>query len=88
MSIKTNCRRKMVILRNTNSPIFEEAYLILRDDKDDEESVDLLDEANKLLNSRTFRVCEKKRSASAIWFFVGCALTLAVLLPICLIFLK
>lgn len=78
----------MVILRNTNSPIFEEAYLILRDDKDDGESVDLLEEANKLLDSRTFRVCERKRSASVIWFSIGCALTLAVLAAVYLMFLK
>lgn len=88
MSIKANCQRKMVILRNTNSPIFEEAYLILKDGGEAEyESVDLLDEANRLLNSRTFRVAEPRASTKVGWFIIGMLSSLAVSLVIYFLFL-
>lgn len=83
MSIRTNCQRRMVILRNTNSPIFEEAYLILKDGGEAEhESVDLLDEANRLLNSRTFRVAEPRVSTKIGWFIIGVLSSLAISLVI------
>lgn len=88
MSIRTNCQRKMVILRNTNSPIFEEAYLILKDDGYTErESVDLLGEANRLLNSRTFRVCEPKTGTKVGWFVIGALSSFAASLVIYFLFL-
>lgn len=88
MSIRTNCQRKMVILRNTNSPIFEEAYLILKDVGESEhESVDLLGEANRLLNSRTFRVCEPKAGTKVGWFIIGALTSFAISIAIYLLFL-
>lgn len=88
MSIRTNCQRKMVILRNTNSPIFEEAYLILKDVGESEcEPVDLLGEANRLLNSRTFRVCEPKAGARVGWFIIGALVSFAISLVIYFLFL-
>lgn len=68
-----SCQRKMLILKNPNSPLFDEAYLILKDDPAIEHarSADILEEANKLIASRTLAVDQLRRPRRLPFFLYG-----------------
>lgn len=56
-------QRRMLILKNPGNPLIDEAYLILKDDPAIETacSGDILEEANRLIASRTLPVDEIRR---------------------------
>lgn len=68
-----NCQKRMIVLKNPNSPLFEEAYLILKDSPNPEilESCDILEEANRLIGSRNFALCEDKPRKGWLFFVLG-----------------
>ncbi len=72
-TVNKNCQRKMLILKNPNSPLFDEAYLILKDDPAIEHarSTDILEEANKLIASRTLSLSEEHRPRRFPFFLYG-----------------
>jgi len=73
------CQKKIILLKNTGSPIFEEAYFILSDMADNlmlGES-DMIKEAKRIIDeghiNKSGPKKEKKRTAfnSFIWFISG-----------------
>ncbi len=82
-------QKKMIVVRTADSPIFEEAYFVMRKGGSCEER-DMIDEANRIIDASGARRREKRRDASraliiSICSFmggsvIGAAITLAVTL--------
>lgn len=72
------CQKKIIHIKNTNSPYFEEAYFIIKNDPPSETSEnDMLKEATKIAEATVFK--KKSRSASrlkkyAYFIFLGASL--------------
>lgn len=73
------CQKNMIVLRNTESKLFEEAYFVLRDGAGEHyRESDLLNEANRIIkkNENSEKNEKKPRVAlySALFFLAGIAL--------------
>lgn len=56
------CQKKIIHLKNTDCPFFEEAYFILKDDLDDSvPSDDIIKEAQRIAMHRETRDCRKRK---------------------------
>ena len=88
-------QRQVVFLKNTESPLFEEAYFLLRDGKGGEQRYgDLIDEAKRII-AENISGSAKKRGffhrlghivkGYAIPFLIGGVLGAGVALMICLL---
>jgi len=93
------CQKKMVVLKNIGSEVFEEAYFILRDPSSNPQSKklnrrDMITEANRIVemndlcqyqkNKETDNHCAKK--SSIIGFFLGMAFTSVLCVLLILLF--
>ncbi len=67
--------RHMVILKNTESPLFEEAYFILRDQAEQNGCRDdMVAEANRIIAANTLPPVRKRRREGlwrTLFFFAG-----------------
>ena len=82
-------QKRMIVVRTADSPIFEEAYFVMRNGKGRDEC-DMIDEANRIIDSSGARRREKRRDPSRTLIFticsfiggsvIGSAITLAVTL--------
>ena len=73
------CERKIIMLKGTDSEIFDEAYFLLRRDLKNTEGDEIVREAHRIVASNTTR--KRKRVAGAgekIFFAVGMAVGIAV----------
>ncbi len=66
-------QRKLLILKNPGNPLIDEAYLILKEDPaiENARSGDILEEANRLIASRTLPVEEVHRHRRVPAFLWG-----------------
>ncbi|MBE6631290.1 MAG: hypothetical protein E7623_01160 [Ruminococcaceae bacterium] len=70
-------QKRMIILKNVRSEIFEEAQFILRSEKVNYEPSDILNEAERIINESTFGKTENfcsravKIRLSALYFIGG-----------------
>lgn len=71
-------QRHMIVVRTRNSPLFEEAYFVMRRDADrlDADRPDMLWEANRILESSLPCTREEQRGrwekvARVLWFLLG-----------------
>ncbi len=76
-------KRNVVLLKSTNSDVFDMAYFIMKDDVKDK-SIDVIGEANRILeeNSLPRRKGAVKRLALFLSFLSGAAVSALVLLLI------
>lgn len=82
-------QKKMIVVRTADSPIFEEAYFVMRNASNCGER-DMIDEANRIIDQSGVGKREKRHAASRSLIFslcsfmggsvVGAAITLAVTL--------
>lgn len=86
------CQRKIILLRNTGSSIFEEAYFVLKADADTSQTLseaDMVNEARRIVEANTLHAdarhsqllpkLKTKQGNSGIgWFFAGCAFSTVV----------
>ena len=45
------CRKSIIYIKDTKSPLFEEAYLVLRPDAEGHGTTDVIKEANKIIGA-------------------------------------
>ena len=72
-------QRHMIVVRTRNSPLFEEAYFVMRRDADrlEAERPDMLWEANRILENalpsagNERRSLLKERIGRGVWFLMG-----------------
>lgn len=82
-------QKKMIVVRTSDSPIFEEAYFVMRNGKCHEER-DMIEEANRIIDHSGIKRKERRRDASRALVIslcsfmggsvIGAAITLAVTL--------
>ena len=82
-------QKKMIVVRTADSPIFEEAYFVMRNASSSGER-DMIDEANRIIDQSGAGRRERRRGMSNALIFsicsfmggsvVGAAITLAVTL--------
>ena len=65
------CQREMIVLRTTESPLFESAYFMLRRDREFAPPGDMLAEANRLLGASAPPMGQSRRSRRAFPFLLG-----------------
>ncbi len=59
--------RRMVVLKNTGSPLFEEAYFILREEAEAKgPRADMVSEANRIVAANTIPPREKKQKGNGL----------------------
>ncbi len=63
------CQKKVVLIRSAKSPIFEEAYLIMREHEESYEEADIVREADRILSACRTEGKRKGRSISKREFF-------------------
>lgn len=93
------CQRKIILLRDTGSNIFEEAYFVLKADAEarrDLSESDMVSEARRIVEENTLSLsCSagmkksksaKNKSASFGWFFAGCFASFCLLGLLMIIF--
>ncbi len=89
------CQRKIIMLKETGSDIFEEAYFVLRSDADVERSLselDMVSEAQRIVEANSLSLtcsaalkysplAHRKRAGGAYfgWFLAGCAAATSVI---------
>ncbi len=81
------CQRRIVVLKDTGSDLFEEAYFILKEDLPESAakiSPDMVEEANRILSGET--VVPKKRKIAVMqagermrWFLYGALLAASLI---------
>ena len=66
-------RKQMIVVRTGNSPYFDEAYFVLRDDaqKDKRKNKDILSEANRILAETAPDATPAAKKKNRHWFFFG-----------------
>lgn len=71
--IYKGCEKRMIMLKNTGSDLFEEAYFILSNKKNAELSRnDMIKEANRILSENNIAgSCEKKTSPFLVQYILG-----------------
>lgn len=95
------CQRKLILLRDTGSNIFEEAYFVLKADADARQNLsesDMVSEARRIVEANTLRLgmhddnqppstkTTRDKTAYFGWFFAGCVFSCAFLGLFLLIF--
>ena len=65
------CQREMIVLRTTESPLFESAYFMLRRDREFAPPGDMLAEANRLLGASEPPAQSIGRGRRAFSFLLG-----------------
>ena len=84
-------RKQMIVVRTGDSRYFDEAYFVLREDaeKEKRKSVDILGEANRILDeiSPEPSTKEKRRGGKWLFFLAGslCGAVLSVVLTLLLV---
>ena len=84
-------RKEMIVVRTANSRYFDEAYFVLREDKQKQrpKSTDILSEANRILAEMTPEISRppKKRNRPWISFAIGgfCGALLSLIATLLLI---
>lgn len=80
------CERKIIMLKGTDSEIFDEAYFLLRRDfKDNGDGEEIVREAQRIVASNTIKKRRRLTSVKErIFFAVGTAVGAAVAVLICL----
>lgn len=88
--MQKSCRRQMIVLKNPNSTLIEEAYLVLREPNEPEsdDACDILAEANRLIASRCYGLDEVKKRRRYPFFIFGFLSSSAVLSLVYLFFLR
>ena len=64
-------RRRMVIVRSNDSKLFEEAHFILREDHTEAPLVELLEEANRIVEKSRFPMPKKVKKGKNLQFALG-----------------
>lgn len=81
------CERKIIMLKGTDSEIFDEAYfLIRRDFKEEESAMEIVHEAQRIVDMNTTHWRGKSVNKERRFFFVGALAGLATGLVLLLIF--
>lgn len=76
------CSRQVIVLKNTGSDLFEEAYFIIKPKGSDEKHGDLLLEANRIIRSKAIPAHEnKRRNAGIFQLILGFVLGIFVTAP-------
>lgn len=76
------CSRKVIVIKNPGSNLFEEAYFIVSPKESERKYGDFLLEANRIIASRTVPDSRKKSKVGIlVSWFLGFALGLAVAFP-------
>ena len=81
------CERKVIMLKGTDSEIFDEAYFLIRRDCKESDGREIVSEAQRIVNMNTTRrrhTSRKKKEAAA--FFAGLFSGLAVGVILLMIF--
>lgn len=85
MAIK-GCARQMIVLNGIGGSIFEKAYFIVKPDAADASGIDMLREANRIVEENCFRREKKTTLRRWIWFAVGCIIGAAIVGGLWIIF--
>ena len=82
------CERRIIMLKGTDSEIFDEAYFLLRKDlKESEGECEMLSEAHRIVSLNTTRRRSRKLfGGGALLFFSGSVLGAAVAVIFAIIF--
>ena len=73
------CERKIIMLKGTNSEIFDEAYFLIRRDFKEEKGAEIVREAQRIVDMNTTRRrARSKRKSERIAFAVGVFVGFAV----------
>ena len=81
------CERKIIMLKGTDSEIFDEAYFLLRRDFKNTEGDEIVREAHRIVESNTTRKRERRAGSREKTFFaagVAVGVIFAVLLHLVL----
>ena len=68
------CQREMIVLQTQESPLFENAYFILRREKPAVSRQDVLAEANRIIGAGSGYLARRRRRGQGILLFVTGAL--------------
>ncbi|NLK38978.1 MAG: hypothetical protein GX303_01845 [Clostridiales bacterium] len=94
------CQRKIILLRNTGSNIFEEAYFVLKADaeaRQDLSESDMVSEARRIVEANTISLGQhntqappkestKNKNTCFGWFLAGCVFSCLIVSILLLIF--
>ena len=71
------CQRKIIVMKNTGSNIFEEAYFVLRENavKAHLSEIDMIEEANRIIRENSRRNGTKKDKTGYSNFRLDCTLS-------------
>ncbi len=71
------CERRIIMLKGTDSEIFDEAYFLLRKDfKNEKDESEIVDEAHRIVSLNTTK--RRRRKKDALFFAAGIAFGAAV----------
>ena len=83
------CSRQVIVLKNTGSDLFEEAYFIVRPKGSERKHDDLLLEANRIIRAKSVSGFEKgKKNNERVKLIIGFVLGLLSAVPISYLFFR
>ena len=65
------CERKIILLKGTESQMFDEAYFLVRREFEQRGHADMMREAERIVERNTTRLCGKRSLNAAIFFALG-----------------
>ena len=77
------CSRKVIVIKNPGSDLFEEAYFILNPRESERKHGDFLLEANRIIQSKTVSGdARRKKKSGLLWLVTGFFAGVLASLPI------
>ena len=76
------CSRKVIVIKNPGSNLFEEAYFIVSPRESERKYGDFLLEANRIIASKTIPVNRSKNRAGVLFWILGFMFGIFTSLPI------
>jgi len=65
------CERKIILLKGTESQMFDEAYFLVRKEFEKRGHDEIVREAQRIIDRNTTRLCDRRAVRNAIYFALG-----------------
>ena len=62
------CQRKIILVKDTGSPLFSEAYFVLSEEAEDKRGDDIVEEATRIVVGES-RILPERRGRTRAWIF-------------------
>lgn len=73
------CQKEMIVVHTKDSPLFEDAFFVLRPQKSEEPRGDILAEANRIIESGSgYFERRRRRENKKLWFLAGALVGIGV----------